>query len=245
MIGPHAYASNTASRGRVLGYIALVALLITVASTIVINSVLQSEALAKYQSYSWIVSPITVSGAFGLVYLFYDKWLWKYLSRIPDLSGMWVGVWQPNYQPNWPHLGIVSIEQTWAEIFVQVDFFFKESKDEEWSLSKPLGSDKSITAGMTEVSAAKATVSITYLHFGTNARQPDFQGTAFLELRRMESRLEGKYFTNRIDRATGAQGSLGRVAMQRVSREPLTMEQALTKDPDLTRRLECQIREGT
>lgn len=246
MSGKHAYGADSKNRLTTLGYLALVALVLNFSGVACLTALFEIPHLRQFKPYTWPVSPITMTGAFGIVYFVYNRVLWKKLSKTPNLSGTWIGVVLPNYQTTWPHMEVLTIDQSWSEISVQGDVFFKDAAEEPWSLEKRLGTYKSTAAGMTDITAERANVIISYIHIGQRKGQPDFQGSMYLDYYRLEQKLDGKYYTNRMDYINGKQGSLGPVLLHRVSTQVIRTTDALAlgEKDGLLKHLERQIMHG-
>jgi hypothetical protein len=241
MSGKHAYGSDTRNRLTTLGYIALTALVITIVGLALLRGLFETPSLKQFKPYTWPVSPITLTSVFGFVYLGYENFLWKKLSKTPNLTGTWIGLALPNYQTNFPHMEIVTIDQSWSEISINGDAFFKVEKDDEWNLEKKLGRNKSTAAGMTNITASQADVTICYGHSGRRYNQPDFEGTWNFVYYHLEKKLDGKYYTNRMARTNDKQGSLGPAIFLRVSHEIITPTVALEEGKEMLKTLENQI----
>lgn len=226
MIGRHAYGSDTRNRLKTLGYLALLSLFVTMGGLAVIRWVFEFPMLKDFKPYTWPMSPVTMTMVFAGVYWLYDNVLWKNFSRVPNISGTWIGVVLPNYQKDWPHLEIISVEQTWSEFSLTGDVFFRTEKQDPWRIDKKLGTYNSIAAGLSDVTAKHAYLSLCYVHRGKRDNQPDFQGAMYLDYKPEPRRLDGKYYTNRMDTVNARQGSLGRVILHQLSPKLLSSDEA-------------------
>lgn len=242
MTGRHAYGSDTRNRLATLGYLALLCLFFNMGGLAVIRWVFEFPILKDFKPYTWPMSPVTMTMCFAGVYWLYNNVLWKKFSRVPNISGTWIGVVLPNYQTNWPHLEIISVEQTWSEFSFTGDVFFRTEKGDPWQMDKRLGTYNSIAAGLSDVTAKHAHLSLCYFHRGKRHNQPDFQGAMYLDYQPELRRLDGKYYTNRMDTVNRTQGSLGRVILYHLSLEILSSDKAFEQaGPHLLKALEDEI----
>jgi hypothetical protein len=237
MSGRHTYGSDTRNRLKTLCWLALFAFMLSGAFTILHKKI-------AILPLDWLPDTLSISAAFFLVYWVYDKFIWKISSRVPDISGTWVGVVLPNYQREWPHLEILTVDQTWSEISLHGAVYFRNCKTDPWSLESKQGTYRSVAAGMTDLETKKSEISLCYEHRGSRVDQPDFQGSMCLEYNSTNDRLEGKYYTNRIDRTKNIEGSLGRVLLRRVSKKILSPEEAFSRG-DLLVHLERELLMGS
>lgn len=207
----HAYATNASEKESTPIWLALFA----VVATLILTSVLQ---LTKLQIPWWLDAP-SVMGFYGLIYQWFDKYLWyqkfKFisLSSIPNLQGTWVGVIHSSYGSGTsvPDV-ILSIRQTWTRINVR--------------LTTENSSSYSIMAAVNTQESSEPCLKYEYMNepsaLSVNTMNAH-RGTANLQLSSDGNKLVGDYFTGR-----GRQ-NLGTMKFTLVSRDYLTREEALRR----------------
>ncbi|MDU9392898.1 hypothetical protein [Pseudomonas sp. zfem002] len=240
----HAYSTDARNRLKVLSCIAAIAYGITAAISYIIPRLLEIAGL----------DAIYIIGLYSLVFLgiywIYDKKAWVFVGNdIPDLGGTWMGCTLPNYQRDWPHLAIVTIEQNWSEIYIHEDAFFKNASAEPWDLDKRLGYNESIVAALKDNTAERSDLCILYEHIGLGKEQPNFKGSYNLLYLSNENKLVGNYFTNRSvsihspEGLTRKEGSQGPLILRRISNKILTTTEALATatESNAIKQIEAEI----
>lgn len=207
----HAYATNAAERESIPTWLAFVA----VAATLLLNLILKSINL----EIPWWVDAPSVMGFYGLIYQWFDKFLWSQkflfisLSSIPNLKGTWVGTIHSSYDGGTDFPGIILyIRQTWTGINVR--------------LVTQTSSSYSIMAAVNTDNSSQPSLKYEYMN-EPSALSVDtmnaHRGTTNLQLSPDGKELVGDYFTGR-----GRQ-SLGTMEFRLISRDYLTREEALTR----------------
>ncbi len=207
----HAYATDAKERNSTPIWLAAAA----VAATLILNNILQVLNLKV----PWWIDAPSVMGFYGLLYRFFDNYLWRLklgsvrFSEIPNLRGTWVGVVRSSYQGGTEVRGILLyIHETWSNISVQLETETSRS----YSIMAAVNIGKSAESGlkyeyMNEPSALS-------LH----TMQPH-RGTTHLRLTPDGITLKGDYFNNR-NRQT-----YGELVFRLVSRKNLTRTEALNR----------------
>lgn len=186
----------------------------------------------------WLIGPLNFTGFFAIYFIIFDHYLWQYISRIPRISGTWVGCTLPSYQ-SYPHLVIMRIEQTWSDISIVADVYYKTSPAERWQLSNKLGTDDSISASLSAMNNKQIDFTVVYRHEGekfvaneiNDGSQPSFSGTilASINLASRKYQMYGELFTDRPNRKAGHHGSFGKLHLERLSRKQIDPRRALVE----------------
>ncbi|MDD2059123.1 hypothetical protein NPS58_16995 [Pseudomonas putida] len=222
----HAYALSPHERLKTWGYLALGAYCISLLPPYLLTLLAPIEGVIA-------LVPLSFSATFGALFIIYNRWLWKLVnSNIPDLNGTWIGCAQPNYQ-DWPHLAIVTIEQTWTEIYIHEDAFYKTNPNQHWDKNRRLGTNESYAATLEDPAANKSHLDILYTHTGIKKSQPNFKGAWTLTFDIGENHLTGTYFTNRLAK-TDTLGSQGPIILKKVSNKIL----------EISKVFECHLERG-
>lgn len=222
----HSYATNSRHQAPILGTIAFLSALASIGMYYVYRW-LTAEAKPNIdiEAYGWLIGPLTLTGCYSLLLALYERYLWRFFSQIPNVGGTWVGCTHPNYQ-TWPHLSVLKIEQSWSTVFVEMSHFWKGQENDEWSASKRLGRDQSLTATLSGKRVNEANFTFSYQHKGVMTSQADFDGTMDLIVDLPSKRMQGKYYTNRPSLQDGTVCSYGYVILFRQSRKLLSAEEA-------------------
>ncbi|MBP0006905.1 MULTISPECIES: hypothetical protein [unclassified Roseofilum] len=214
----HAYATNASERKSTPIWLAFFAIV----ASLILSSGLQ---LTKLQAPWWLDSP-SVMGFYGLIYQWFDKYLWcqqfKFISfsSIPNLQGTWVGVIHSSYsgETNVPDTTtdipdvILYVRQTWTQLNVRLT----TQNSSSYSIMGTVNTHKSSEPCLKyEYMNEPSALSIDTM----NAHR----GTANLQLSPDGQELAGDYFTGR-----GRQ-NIGKMEFKRVSREYLTRVEALRR----------------
>ncbi len=147
---------------------------------------------------------------------------------------------QPNYQ-DWLHLAIVTIEQTWTEIYIHGGMFYKAKKDKEWNEHQRLGRNESYAASLKDSAARQSNLDILYLRTGIRKSQPrSFKGAWNLAYDEKADCLSGTYFT---DRFTGKEniGSQEPLTLKKVSRDVLSISEVFQKHLETAKTIEMHL----
>lgn len=207
----HAYATNSSERESTPIWLAFFA----VVAALILNSGLQ---LTKLQVPWWVDAP-SVMGFYGLIYQWFDKYLWyqqfKFISfsSIPNLQGTWVGVIHSSHGSgaDVPDV-ILYIRQTWTRLNVR--------------LATQNSSSYSIMAAVNTHESSEPCLKYEYMNepsaLSVNTMNAH-RGTANLQLSPDNQELVGDYFTGR-----GRQ-NIGTMEFKLVSREYLTRLEALRR----------------
>lgn len=205
----HAYATNASERESTPIWLAFFA----VVCALVLSSGLK---ITKLEVPWWVDAP-SVMGFYGLIYQWFDKYLWyqkfKFISfsSIPNLQGTWVGVIHSSYGhgTDVPDV-ILYIRQTWTRLNVR--------------LTTQNSSSYSIMAAVNTQESSEPCLKYEYMNepsaLSVNTMNAH-RGTANLQLSPNGKELVGDYFTGR-----GRQ-NLGTMEFKLVSREYLTRVEAL------------------
>ena len=205
----HAYATNAPDRKSIPVWLAFFA----VVATLLLNFILKSIKLEV----PWWVDAPSVMGFYGLIYQWFDKFLWSQkfefisLSSIPNLKGTWVGTIHSSYGGGTDVPGVILyIRQTWTGINVR--------------LVTQTSSSYSIMAAVNTHNSSEPSLKYEYMN-EPSALSVDtmnaHRGTTNLQLSPDGKELVGDYFTGR-----GRQ-SLGTMEFRLISRQYLTREEAL------------------
>ncbi len=190
----HTYATDSAERKTVPFFLAAAG---------IGGAYLTFHILQKYHIELpwWAFLPIDTMGLYGLFYLLFDRFVWKWrlirwlgLSRVPDLSGAWHGQVQPA-----PTQGVsaglgapiditLSISQTWTEILIKAET--NQSRSRSLSGAIVVADDASLSYEYVNEPSASAPVTM-HAH----------RGVVRLMLNPTRTVLEGEYYSGR-DRQT-------------------------------------------
>ena len=205
----HAYATNASERESIPVWLAFIA----VAATLLLNFILKTMNLEV----PWWIDAPSVMGFYGLIYQWFDKFLWSQkfefisLSSIPNLKGTWVGAIHSSYDGGTDVPGVILyIRQTWTSINVR--------------LVTQTSSSYSIMAAVNTDNSSQPSLKYEYMNEPSALSVDTMQahrGTTNLQLSPDGKELVGDYFTGR-----GRQ-SLGTMEFRLISREYLTREEAL------------------
>ena len=69
--------------------------------------------------------PLSFGVTFGILHFVFNKWLWKFLSKLsllPDLNGNWVVEGDSSFEDGTPFAGNVTIKQTFSSIEIFGEF---------------------------------------------------------------------------------------------------------------------------
>jgi hypothetical protein len=205
----HAYATNASERESTPIWLAFFAVI----CTLVLSSGLK---FTKLEVPWWVDAP-SVMGFYGLIYQWFDKYLWyqkfKFISfsSIPNLQGTWVGVIHSSYGDRTDVLDVILyIRQTWTQLNVR--------------LTTKSSSSYSIMAAVNTQESSEPCLKYEYMNepsaLSVNTMNAH-RGTANLQLSPNGKELVGDYFAGR-----GRQ-NLGTMEFKLVSREYLTTVEAL------------------
>lgn len=112
----HSYAIDTGERKTIL-------LLLAGASIILTWGFHQLLGNSKIVLPWWVESP-SVLFFYGLLYIFFDKWIWEYFRRVgiiktPNLNGKWNGYLKTSFDDHTSKIkATLKIFQTWTKIKV-------------------------------------------------------------------------------------------------------------------------------
>jgi hypothetical protein len=147
----------------------------------------------------WIDAP-SVAGFYGLLYLAFDKLVWKLrlvrrvgLVKVPDLNGTWVGTVNPSGGEHpYEHQATMEIAQTWRHLCVR--------------LSTANSGSRSVIGALITEEAGEAALTYEYInepgaHAADNMHM--HRGTARLRLTGGGVILEGEYYTGRDRKSHG------------------------------------------
>ncbi len=222
----HSFATNSRHQARILGTIAFIAACASIGIYYVYRWLTaEAKPIIDIEAYGWLIGPLTLTGCYSFLLALYEKYLWRLFSQIPDVGGTWVGCTHPNYQA-WPHLSVLKIEQSWSTIFVEMSHFWKAAENDEWSVSKRLGRDQSLTSALSGKRVNEANFTFSYQHKGVRTGQADFDGTMALIVDLPSKRMQGKYYTNRPSPQDDTVCSYGYVILFRQSDKLLSTEDA-------------------
>ncbi|MBN3945015.1 MAG: hypothetical protein HWQ38_00365 [Nostoc sp. NMS7] len=207
----HAYATDTSERESIPVWLAFFA----VAAALLLSYIVKNM---KLEVPWWIDAP-SVMGFYGLIYQWFDKFLWcqqfKFISfsSIPNLRGTWVGVIHSSYGGGTDVPGVILYtRQTWTRINLR--------------LVTQNSSSYSIMAAVNTHDSSEPSLKYEYMNepsaLSVNTMNAH-RGTANLQLSPDGKELAGDYFTGR-----GRQ-NLGTMEFKFISREYLTREEALRR----------------
>ncbi len=205
----HSYATDVKDRELIPIWLAA----FSVALTLLLNSSL--EAL-EWQIPWWVDAP-SVMGFYGLLYTFFDKFLWKLnlwgirFSAIPNIQGTWIGTIKSSYNDGREMNGIaLYIHQSWFKMSVQIETETSRS----FSTMAVVNTNSSSEPGLKyEYISEPGTFSVQTMQ--------THRGTANLRLNFDETHLIGEYYTGR-----GRQ-NIGDMSFCRVSNEFVPRKKAI------------------
>ncbi|WP_391117382.1 hypothetical protein [Psychrobacillus sp. L3] len=158
--------------------------------------VIISISLTSFINYVFTISHIEISvigfTIFGLVFLLFDKYLWKWgifykigIIKTPNLNGTWEGTLSSSYHEFKSEMpACIVIKQTWTHIFISG--IFNQSKS------------YSISANLDINNGARTVLRYVYLNKNnlvkSDGTMGEHSGMATLEFTLDEGELEGKYY---------------------------------------------------
>jgi hypothetical protein len=188
----HPYATDSDERRRLPLYMVGLAILLAWA--------LNRGMEAADVSLPWWIDAPSVAGFYGLLYLAFDKLVWKLrlvrrvgLVKVPDLNGTWVGTVNPSGGEHpYEHQATMEIAQTWRHLCVR--------------LSTANSGSRSVIGALITEEAGEAALTYEYInepgaHAADNMHM--HRGTARLRLTGGGVILEGEYYTGRDRKSHG------------------------------------------
>ena len=207
----HTYATDAKDRQTIPLWLAAIA----VAAALLLTSTLKT---LSWEVPWWVDAP-SVMGFYGLIYQWFDKFLWfqKFgfisFSTIPNLQGTWVGVIHSSYEGGTDIPGVILyVRQTWSQINVR--------------LVTERSSSFSIMAAINTQDSSEPSLKYEYMNEPSALAPQTMQshrGTANLQLSPDGIILQGDYFSGR-----GRQ-NIGTMEFQFISREYLRRDEALRR----------------
>ncbi len=189
----HYYVSNIDKKLKILFYIVVVSLLL--------NTLLKNFFENIIPNISFTITPFAI---FTVLYIVYDKYLWKlpYLSDLPDLNGKWKGELTSSFDNFDNRIDIdVSINQTSSKILVR--------------LQTVNSSSESVNLSMNNKETGQYEIIYNYQNMPT-PDSPDtmhiHRGTVWLLFNKEDDKeiMEGRYFTDRE-----RQGNYGSITLKK------------------------------
>jgi hypothetical protein len=195
----HPYTADLEERKKVLRYLAVLAIALTIA----FNYLVQSFKLPI----PWFFDPPAVASFFGAVYWLFDKCLWSlkfgpfylwqfkfgpfYPSKTPDLRGTWTGGILSSFKNSSGKETevpvVVHIQQSWSEISIQLE----SSQSKSFTVMAAINLNDN---------------SLRYVYRNEPKFYdfpPEHKGTCHLEISRDRKILKGKYYTSEGSNNTG------------------------------------------
>lgn len=120
----HSYASSS-NRSKPLGLLAVC----SVAAAIALQAVFDHLKIGP----AWLLSPPTVGGSFGLLFLLVDRWAWRWpllrkpgIIDTPIVEGTYEGLLRTSWDGSTREVR-VKIDQTWTQIAIQFEVLAKKT----------------------------------------------------------------------------------------------------------------------
>lgn len=188
----HPYATDSYERRGLPLYMVGIAILLAWA--------LNLGTKATGVSFPWWIDAPSVAGFYGLIYVAFDKLVWKLpavrtvgLVKVPDLNGTWTGTINPSGgQHAFEHPVSMEIAQTWRDLCVR--------------LRTDNSGSRSLIGALIIEEAGEAVLNYEYINEPT-AHAVDsmhmHRGTARLRLTGDGELLEGEYYTGRDRKSHG------------------------------------------
>lgn len=186
----HSYSIAGKERMKVI--VAIVG--ISIPTALLATSWVIQPIVSKYPILDGFISPIGWAVVFTFLFALYDNWVWKWrwLTKIPDLNGVWIGPLETSFKIDGQPIEIeaqLSIKQTYMGIEVCGKFTNKNTASVSKSISK--------VAGIMEESQTPV-LSYAYNNQAdifADKDVSDHRGYAEFNLNREEQTLEGTYCT--------------------------------------------------
>lgn len=135
----HTYSINSNKRVKVILMMILISIIITPGFNFFLNKMVSfvsnNDALKNIieiiDSFGYNIKQFSVLFIFGIIYFFYDRYLWKIkifklkFSSIPNLSGDWNGQYKSSWKDTTGNVSL-HIKQTWTKI--QIISYNEKSK---------------------------------------------------------------------------------------------------------------------
>jgi hypothetical protein len=184
----HPYSTDTHKRSQVTTALVLISII----AAIIINTLVLNSSV-DIGGWGWLVSPPTVIGVYGLLWVLFDTWLWKRINRIipgvldvPDLNGTWSGNLKSSYDNfQSEHPVTVEIRQSWSNISIM--------------LRTANSNSRSLTASILTRTSGACMLSYDYLNEPRGHAQDSMnmhRGTGYFDLVE-PNKLEGQYYNSR------------------------------------------------
>jgi len=180
----HAYSMDTEERKNILLVLAVISIIFSFGFY---------KTLANYQlSLPWWIESPSVLFFYGLLFMIFDKWLWRYFKKInfvktPNLNGEWSGNLKSSFDDHSSEVkATLKIFQTWTKIKILLSTDQSSSHSESASIviDAPEGKYLSYQYINEPKSNAIKTMSI-------------HRGTVRLLLDEKKNSLEGEYYSGR------------------------------------------------
>lgn len=200
----HNYASDNFFRGP-RTYLGVGALAVISASTI--QSLASLPPLAGFVD-STVVSAGAVYG--GLIW-FYDRWLWRWMSTIPNLVGTWAGVVTSSHNDGAEVPCVMHVRQCWTRMALELNTEHSRSR--------------TTMAALYENQPGDTGLKYEYVCEPRNRSLPTMhthRGVCMMAIAPGGDKLDGDYFTGRGRETHGV------ISLRRVSRKLLDYGTALT-----------------
>lgn len=188
----HPYATDSTERKSVMFWLAIISVVICYGIYFYLER--------KQVSLSYWVSAPSVFGVFGLLYLIFNEWLWKWnllhkirLVNVPVLDGKWEGYLKSSFDNYQSEKQItISIYQSWTEVLIV--------------LETDSSSSYSSTASIITINPHCFTLTYEYVNTPTPAALETMHmhiGTTTLEYKQHSKEMVGCYYSGRDRKNVG------------------------------------------
>lgn len=188
----HPYATDSNERKTVMFWLAIVSVILCYGIYLYIE---KTEVSLSY----WVSAP-SVFGVYGLLYLIFNEWFWKWslfhkirLVKVPVVSGRWVGHLKSSFDDYKSEIQItISIYQSWTDLLVVLETDTSSSFSQSASIITSNPHCTTITYGYIN-SPSPASLDTMHMHIGTTT----------LELKENTNRMLGVYYSGRDRKNVG------------------------------------------
>ena len=216
MAALHEYSVKGVNKRKVEAWLAVAALAVSIAVSIGFKRLITQEEWKWLEHYPFIFGTMTMTGLYGIVHSIYRKYLWKLVTPMADLNGIWAGWIKPEDAD--AYITVWTIEQDGDAILFDIEYFYSGF------VSHDAGAT-SVVMTFDKASAFKMDMQMIYEITRVDDGRARYDGMAFCtidmstsEESKYSNQIYGTYFNNRLSLDGSHVGRHGRLLLQRVSK---------------------------
>lgn len=198
----HAYASDSFFRSPKI-YLGFG--LIALAGASAFKSLASAPPLLGYLN----PGALSAVAIYGAAILLYDRWLWAWLSNIPDLRGSWSGAIDSSHNGGARVNCVVRIRQTWSRLMVELETTESNSHTTMAALFQDQPGDRGLKYEFVTEPKGRAVETLQIARGVCNLGLPDDA-----------DQMSGNYYTGR------GRANHGEISIKRISKDYLSYESA-------------------